>query len=125
MEIELELKKGTLIGLLAFAKEFVNIEGLRLANKSKAERGYSLVEHSDYDYMILKYFLPHCNWNTMPIEQGLNQLLAYRQHYEECWLANQPQAKKNLSHLLVLIQTFLVHYSYSIPHFIQALPLKK
>ncbi|SPP32188.1 Inorganic triphosphatase [Arsenophonus endosymbiont of Aleurodicus floccissimus] len=68
MEIELELKKGTLIELL----EFVNIEGLRLANKSKAERGYSLVQHSDYDYIDTIYFLPHCNWHTMPIEQGLN-----------------------------------------------------
>lgn len=123
MEIELELKKGTLIELLAFAKEFVNIEGLRLANKSKAERGYSLVQHSDY--IDTKYFLPHCNWHTMPIEQGLNQLLAYWQHYEECWLDNQQQAKQNLSHLLVLIQAFLVHYSHSIPHFVQASPLKK
>lgn len=60
----------------------------------------------------------------MLIEQGLKQLLVYWQHYEECWLDNQPQAKQNLSHLLVLIQTFLVHYSHSIPHFVQALPLK-
>lgn len=77
MEMELELKKGILIELLAFAKEkeFVNIKGLRLANKSKAERCYLLVQHSNY--IDTKYFLPHCKWHTMLIEQCLDQLLAY------------------------------------------------
>ncbi|HGJ5859976.1 MAG TPA: inorganic triphosphatase [Arsenophonus nasoniae] len=123
MEIELELKKGTLIELLALAKEFVNIEGLRLANKSKAERGYSLVQISDH--VDTKLSLSHYNWFTMPIEQGLRQLLVYWQHYEECWLEDQTQARQNLSHLLLLIQKFLVHYAHSVPHFIRVLPLKE
>ncbi|MFS1537751.1 MAG: hypothetical protein ACL7BU_02610 [Candidatus Phlomobacter fragariae] len=87
MEIELELKKGTLIELLALAKEFVSIEGLRLANKSKAERDYSLVQNRDH--VDTEHFLPHCNWHTIPIERGLNQLLVYWQDCEECWLENQ------------------------------------
>lgn len=123
MEIELELKRGTLIELLALAKEFVNIEGLRLANKSKAERGYSLIQTSDH--VDTELLLPPSNWFTMPIEQGLSQLLVYWQCYEECWLENQLQAKQNLSHLLVIIEQFLVHYAHSVPHFIQTLPLKE
>ena len=115
MEIELELKKGHLIRAFALAKEFVNIEGLRLANKSKAERGYALVENREN--IDINHFLPNFNWYSLPIAEGLNQLLEHWQHYEECWLEKQPQAKQHVGHLLVLIQQFLIHYSHSVPHY--------
>lgn len=123
MEIELELKKGTLLELLALVKKFVNIEGLRLANKSRAERGYALVENREN--IDINHFLPNFNWHSLLIAEGLNQLLEHWQHYEECWLEKQPQAKQHVGHLLVLIQQFLIHYSHWVPHFIQALPLKE
>ena len=92
-ELELELKKGNPRGLFRLARELSGSVPLQLAVKSKPERGYALLDGTEYpSEKSIDLEIPH---NT-PVEQAfkaitrscLRQLLANR----PAMLAGKPEA---------------------------------
>lgn len=121
-EFEFELKRGTIAGVLNLTKKLADFDGLRLAAKSKAARGYALAAAQKAETVAP---LSSFDYEQQPIEQALRSLLSVWQQHEDYWLDEHPQARAELVSFLHFVQAFLVHYRYSAPQFIQDIPLDK
>ncbi|MBI6548828.1 inorganic triphosphatase [Xenorhabdus lircayensis] len=92
-EFELELKSGNVTDILSLADKLASQDGLRLANKSKAERGYALVHGSSHK--ALPSVPDELEWQQ-PLSVLLPEILAQWQEQEEGWLAGLVEGKTGL-----------------------------
>ncbi|OTA17586.1 hypothetical protein Xvie_00975 [Xenorhabdus vietnamensis] len=108
-EFELELKNGNITDVLSLASKLASQDGLRLANKSKAARGYALVHGLSHKNGLLhKNSLSHKTLPNVPDELEwqqplsvlLTEILAQWQEQEEGWLAGLPEGKMGLVQVL-------------------------
>ncbi|WFQ78505.1 CYTH domain-containing protein [Xenorhabdus sp. SF857] len=96
-EFELELKNGNIIDMLSLANRLASQNGLRLADKSKAARGYALVH--GLPCKILPKVPNALEWQQ-PLSVLLPEILAQWQAQEEGWLAGLPEGKTGLAQVL-------------------------
>ncbi|BET98284.1 CYTH domain-containing protein [Xenorhabdus taiwanensis] len=95
-EFELELKNGNIIDILSLANRLASQNGLRLANQSKAARGYALVDLSHKTSLKVPKALA---WQQ-PLSVLLPEILAQWQEQEEQWLVGLPEGKAGLAQVL-------------------------
>ncbi|MDC9604734.1 inorganic triphosphatase [Xenorhabdus griffiniae] len=95
-EFELELKNGNIIDILSLANRLAAQNGLRLANQSKAARGYALVGLS---HKTLPKVPRELEWRQ-PLSVLLPEILAQWQEQEEGWLAGFSEGKTGLAQVL-------------------------
>ncbi|PHM72096.1 inorganic triphosphatase [Xenorhabdus kozodoii] len=96
-EFELELKEGNVVDLLALANTLASQNGLRLANKSKAARGYALVY--GLSHPTLPRVPDELEWQQ-PLSALVSEILVQWQEQEEGWLAGLPEGKTGLAQVL-------------------------
>ncbi|CAM3798083.1 inorganic triphosphatase [Xenorhabdus thuongxuanensis] len=96
-EFELELINGNIIDILSLANKLASQNGLRLANKSKAARGYALVH--GLSHKTLTKLPKELKWQQ-PLSVLLPEILAQWQEQEEGWLAGLPEGKTGLAQVL-------------------------
>ncbi|PHM61985.1 inorganic triphosphatase [Xenorhabdus ishibashii] len=96
-EFELELKNGNIIDILSLANKLASQNGLRLANKSKAARGYALVH--GLSHKTLPKLPKELEWQQ-PLSVLLSEILTQWQEQEEAWLAGLPEGKTELVQVL-------------------------
>ncbi|WP_338884298.1 MULTISPECIES: inorganic triphosphatase [Xenorhabdus] len=96
-EFELELKNGNIIDILSLANKLASQNGLRLANKSKAARGYALVH--GLSHKTLPKLPNELEWQQ-PWSVLLPEILAQWQEQEEGWLVGLPEGKTGLAQVL-------------------------
>lgn len=119
-EFELELKEGTVGDLLLAAKVLAPLAGLRLAGRSKAARGYWLVQGSP------KPALPELL--TAPDPQAavagvLTALIKQWQSLEEAWLLDTDNALPALQQTVVQLMSIADIYPGAVPDFVRDCPL--
>lgn len=116
-EIELELKRGNQIDLLALAAELAPIGGLRQSNQSKAARGYYLAQGNPPRELRPLLVLQPTAKST--VEQGmvssLEMALDHWQYHEELWLRGEPAANSMIIEALAMIRQSLVIFGVSVP----------
>lgn len=114
-EIELELKAGNITDLFNFANELAILSGLRLADQSKAQRGYLLVTKQTINNPDSFSLL------TVPakatIEEGLITAIEYSLHY---WqrseaIAMQDQQVCHLANCMVLLRQVFTVFDSVVP----------
>ncbi|MDC9592151.1 CYTH domain-containing protein [Xenorhabdus sp. IM139775] len=121
-EFELELKKGNVTDILLLANRLASQNGLRLANKSKAARGYALVyglSHPSLPKVALpKVALPkvpdELDWQQ-PLSVLLPEILAQWQEQEEGWLAGLPEGKTGLAQVFQWITSLIEKQAEPLP----------
>ena len=121
-EFELELKKGTIGDVLNLTKKLADFDGLRLSEKSKAARGYTLANPQTVEMAAP---ISSFDYEQTPIDKALASLLLLWQQHEEYWLDDHADAREGLKSFLHFVQAFLVHYRNSAPQFVQDMPLAK
>ncbi|NDL63605.1 CYTH domain-containing protein [Acerihabitans arboris] len=110
-ELEMELLRGHVADLLAFARSFSAEGGLRQGSLSKAARGYHLAAGNEpREIRALPLLRPA---PRATVEQGLSEALslalAHWQYHEELWLARIPSARESiLSAIMLIRETFVV-----------------
>lgn len=116
-EIELELKRGSVSDILAFAQELSNIGGLRLGGQSKAARGYYLAQNKmeiEVRPLTILRVAPKAS-----VEQGLARAvelaLDHWQYHEELWLNGDLAAKEQVEQALALLRQIWQIWSGIIP----------
>lgn len=121
-EIELELKRGNVSDVLAFAQELSNIGGLRLGGQSKAARGYYLAQDKiniDVRPLTILRVSPKAS-----VEQGLTSavemVLDHWQYHEELWLKGDLAAKEQVELALALLRQIWQIWSGIIPRKVTA-----
>ncbi|CCW30695.1 conserved hypothetical protein [Xenorhabdus nematophila F1] len=92
-EFELELISGNVTDVLSLADKLAVQNGLRLANKSKAARGYALVQ--GLSHKVLPSVPDELEWQQ-PLSEILSEILVQWQEQEEGWLAGQSTGKAGL-----------------------------
>ncbi|MEY4474618.1 MAG: hypothetical protein RL248_385 [Pseudomonadota bacterium] len=116
-EIELELKRGNQIDLLALAAELAPIGGLRQSNQSKAARGYYLAQGNPPRELRPLLVLQPAAKST--VEQGmvssLEMALDHWQYHEELWLRGEPAANSMIIEALAMVRQSLVIFGVSVP----------
>ncbi|OKP01488.1 inorganic triphosphatase [Xenorhabdus eapokensis] len=111
-EFELELKSGNIIDILSLANKLASQNGLRLANKSKAARGYALVH--GLSHKTLPKLPKELEWQQ-PLSVLLPEILAQWQEQEEGWLAGLPEGKTGLVQVLQWIITLTARQTECLP----------
>ncbi|MBD2783968.1 inorganic triphosphatase [Xenorhabdus sp. DI] len=111
-EFELELKQGNVIDILSLANHLSSQNGLRLANKSKAARGYALVYGVSHD--ALPKIPEELDWQQ-PLSVLLPEILAQWQEQEEGWLAGLPEGKTGLAQVFQWIITLIEKQAERLP----------
>ncbi|MEQ2026296.1 CYTH domain-containing protein [Xenorhabdus szentirmaii] len=96
-EFELELVSGNVSDILSLATKLASQNGLRLANKSKAARGYALAQ--DLVQQTVPCVLKEPEWQQS-VTGLLSEILKQWQKQEESWLAGLPESKAALSRVL-------------------------
>ncbi|MDE9457441.1 inorganic triphosphatase [Xenorhabdus bovienii] len=113
-EFELELKKGNVADILLLADKLALQEGLRLANKSKAARGYALAY--GLTQTDLSQVPETLGWQQ-PLSVLLPEILAQWQEQEEGWLAGIPEGKIGLEQVLVWVEQLTEQQAEALPVF--------
>ncbi|WP_416776815.1 inorganic triphosphatase [Xenorhabdus budapestensis] len=98
-EFELELKTGDVSDVLLLADELAIQGGLRLANKSKAARGYALASNRSPAKLVEGKALEALEWQQ-PLSVLLAGILDQWQAQEEEWLAGIATGKTGLEQTL-------------------------
>ncbi|OTA19890.1 hypothetical protein Xbed_02014 [Xenorhabdus beddingii] len=96
-EFELELINGNVTDILSLANQLASQNGLRLANKSKAARGYALAH--GLPHKPLPSVPDELEWQQ-PLSVLLTEILAQWQEQEEGWLAGLNEGKTGLVQVL-------------------------
>ncbi|PHM59913.1 CYTH domain-containing protein [Xenorhabdus sp. KK7.4] len=100
-EFELELKSGQVSDVLSLAEELAVQGGLRLANSSKAARGYALVrEISSINLAGMEAEISETPEWQQPLSVLLTDILQQWQEQEEGWLAGINAGKAGLEKVL-------------------------
>ncbi|PHM36715.1 inorganic triphosphatase [Xenorhabdus innexi] len=100
-EFELELKTGQVSDVLSLADKLALQGGLRLANSSKAARGYALIrETSSINLAGVKTEVSETPEWQQPLSVLLTDILEQWQQQEEGWLAGINAGKAGLEKVL-------------------------
>lgn len=121
-EFELELKSGALSDLLAVAKKFVGLAGLRLASQSKAARGYYLIQGSPQATLPTLYQQLD---SSLSLYTQLALIMQQWQALEEAWLMGLNEAPQFIVMTLDLLETLLTENRNSVPDFVQNIALSE
>ncbi|KMJ44510.1 hypothetical protein AB204_13980 [Xenorhabdus khoisanae] len=99
-EFELELINGNVTDILSLAEKLASQDGLRLANKSKAARGYALAH--GLSHKALSCVPDELEWQQ-PLSVLLSEILTQWQEQEEGWLAGLNEGKTGLIRVVHLV----------------------
>ncbi|HEY0209332.1 inorganic triphosphatase [Acerihabitans sp.] len=110
-ELEMEILRGNVADLLAFAGTLCADGGLRQGGLSKAARGYHLAAGNEPREISALPLLRPAPKAT--VEEGLTDALslalAHWQYHEELWLLGTPLARESiLSAIMLIRETFVV-----------------
>ncbi|PHM39848.1 hypothetical protein Xmau_02449 [Xenorhabdus mauleonii] len=126
-EFELELINGNVTDVLSLANKLASHNGLRLANKSKAARGYALVQALSQasPQISPQTSLPNVaeklDWQQ-PLLVLLSEILAQWQTQEEGWLAGLAAGKTGLMQILLWVEELLEKQAARLPEEVERLP---
>ncbi|MDX7990523.1 CYTH domain-containing protein [Xenorhabdus littoralis] len=111
-EFELELMNGNVTDVLLLADKLASQNGLRLANKSKAARGYALIQ--GLSHKTLPSVPDDLEWQQ-PLPVLLSEILAQWQEQEEGWLAGLAEGKTGLMKILRCVMQLTEKQSEYLP----------
>ncbi|MDX7987056.1 inorganic triphosphatase [Xenorhabdus sp. 12] len=126
-EFELELINGNVTDVLSLANKLASQSGLRLANKSKAARGYALVQALSQasPQISAQTALPNVvealDWQQ-PLLVLLSDILAQWQTQEEGWLAGLAAGKTGLMQVLLWGEELVEKQAELLPEALERLP---
>ncbi|AOM42260.1 inorganic triphosphatase [Xenorhabdus hominickii] len=113
-EFELELQNGHVTDILSLADQLASLNGLRLANKSKAARGYALAYGSPRN--ALPSVPDKLEWQQ-PLSVLLTQILAQWQEQEEGWLSGLAEGQTGLVQVLHWVTQLTEKQAERLPEF--------